>query len=455
MNERDFDNIFRRKIEQIPTPLPDENLWQNLNTSLGSMPTPKTTQWSKIALAALLLSLLMSNIYFWKKLDNLTKNATANSTVKFDTINKQTIVYQYDTIVKNIYIKEKTTVYKTSKSPQENTLSSEKNNFTKTISANNKLSNTSEKTPTRTANNDKNIVEKEGEKIAENTKKIIQPNHTEENNTAKAKDEMTSKDIAPTEKSIENIDTLSQNKETQTILKDSLSEIRSTNNPITTKENKPKTEDFTPTPSTIEPVKKSIFSRIELGLQGKGGFLLGEGQDENGGCSSFGLSIATQFASHYRLFADVDFTKVSLIRGDTLSDFGITKPTIPNKEEHFHHWEIRQQPVVQYHIGVSRIFSWKKLEPSIGIALGAMSVLPFEVRYQTEHDKNKEKKDYFAGINSNSQTFLSDIKTQLGVRYQLKKGFSIALNADYQYFINQKSNWQHQLGVGAGLHYTF
>jgi hypothetical protein len=454
MNERDFDNIFRRKIEQIPTPLPDENLWQNLNTSLGNTPTPRATQWSKMALLALLLSLVASNVYFWKKLNSLTNNSV-KSEIKYDTINKQTIVYQYDTIVKNIYIKEKTTILRAAKSSEKSLQRSTKNNFEKSQNANDLSNATKGKLLQKSTNNDKIIVENGSEIITENSKEIQKekevPKSTEEKKTTQNTNDFVKESVVQIENTVEKVDSLSQNKETQTIQKDSSAVATFT----AVKENKKNVEDFIPVPSNIEPVKKSIFSRIELGLQAKTGFLLGSNHNETGDYSSLGFSLATRLASHYRLFAEVDFEKVSLDRRDSSSNFGVKKPIISNKDERFHHWEIRQQPVVQYHIGVTRFFSWKKLEPSVGVAVGAMSVLPFEVRYQTEHENNKERKDYLAGKNSNSQTFLSDIKAQLGLRYQLKKGFSVALNADYQYFINQKSNWQHQLGVGAGLHYTF
>ncbi len=448
MNERDFDHIFRRKIEQIPNALPDDMIWQQLDSQLNNQVSSSTNWWKASALL-LLLALLGSNFYLWKKLDKVARLGTTKTIVQIDTIQKQGIVYQTDTIVKYIYIKEKNVIYNENNEEQNFALNSGKNPIL-TQKTNIFTSENVDNYKVLNSNIDNLLNKKESLEVAK-----------KENNTNIFKEENTSTEIKEeaiiSEKKLENETVKNENSTLQNTTKDSLLiteknvDFSTKNTDNQTISNKEENENSAKIPTKIEPVKDKKLNRWSIGINTQSGIL-----DQKGGHGSFngiGLSVMKEISPKWRIRSNVDIQEIEFENRDGRNFSKHEKPVI-NPGETIVNWKIRSEPLAQLSIGIERLFNYKKLGFFVGIGTGVALVLPHEVRYELQNTSgkptfdNKENKETYAAY--------AGFQGNAGLSFPIYRKISATLSTHYQYNSNtEKFYWQNQLSGRLGLNYRF
>lgn len=450
MNERDFDHIFRRKIEQLPNALPDEMLWQQLDNQLNHQ-TESSTKWWKGTAFLLLLSLLGFNFYLLKRLNDVASLGTNRTIIQTDTIQKQSIVYQRDTIIKYIYIKEKNIV-----SFDKSTSSSADLNTENTVFSYKKINtNASEKISNTT-------------KIPYETSALIDKKETDsiakkENSSTASKEEMTNTEIGKeellSEKTLANetpktpIEALG-NKPVDSVLTNGnqlnfLSKKFDNQDIVNKKDNEsPKT------PSKIEPVKDRKLSRWSIGINAQSGVL--EQRQGHGFFSGIGLALSTQFSPKWRIYTNLDIQEIEFENRNSKDFYKHKKPYV-NPNETIVKWEVRHQPFGQWSFGVERLFKYKKIEAFVGVGTGVAFVFPYEIRYgaidkSTGNPSNipykSEAKDPYAAF--------AGFQGNVGISYPIYRKISATLSTHYQYNSNiDKLYWQNQWSGKLGLNYRF
>ena len=447
MNERDFDNIFRRKMEQIPSATPDQQIWQNIDNQLNT-PNNRFQNWSKIAIAALLLLSLLSNFFLWKKLDE--QNASVkNQVVKNDTTYNKTLVYKYDTITTTVNIERKivrnvynentsSSVFTKEKQAQNvsdvvknNTVISAKNEVAKKEVAQDKNEILSVKNETK-INNISSI--ENTEKNTQNVDKEIVTNNTIENTTAEKIETTTEKIV---ENTIEKVNTEEAKK-----VEDSFSEA--------SKIEKQAAENATILPSKIKPVKDPVFSNWSLSVSSLDGILTQpKGRGEYNGV---GISLATHIKPHWRLTTNADFEEIDFF--DKVSFHHGKNPN--GGIDSLDGWRTKNEPFAQFSIGLERTFNYKKLETFVGVSTGLNVVFPYEVQHDKKQNPGTTKPEiYNEKINDTYATF-AGLQLNAGASYPIYKHFSIVLATQYQYnTVNEKLNWKSQFGLKTGIKYNF
>ena len=459
MNERDFDNIFRRKMEQIPSAAPDQQIWQNIDNQLNT-PNNKFYNWSKIALAGLLLLSLFSNFFFWKKLDEQSA-AVKNQITKNDTIYNKTTVYKYDTIttvvnieqkiIRNLYNETAPSSVSTNEKQTQNTSGMAKNNsFILLKNEDVKKAVTQDKNDVSTAKNDvkaNDILNKENvEKNIQTVDKEAVTNSSIGNTTAE-------KVEATAEKAIEKTAEKETEKETEKVSTEiNIEAVKKVENSFSeaSKIEKQAAENATILPSKIKPVKNPIFSNWSLSISSLNGILTqpkGEG-DYNG----VGISLATHLKPHWRLTANADFEEIDFFDKERFH-----REKNPNGGiDSLDGWRTKNEPFAQFSIGLERTFYYKKLEMFIGISSGLNVIFPYEVQHDKKQKPGATKPEIYNEKFDDTYATFAGLQLNAGASYPIYKHFNIVLSTQYQYNTpNEKLNWKSQFGLKTGIKYNF
>ncbi len=443
MNERDFDNIFRRKMEQIPAAAPDQQVWQNIDNQLNTS-NNRFGNWSKIALIALLLSSLFSNFFFWKKLGEQNTTVAKNELLKNDTVYNKTVIYKYDTVITTVHLEQKI--------------------VTKTYN----------ETPNSTALSDTKLIDKNKMSIAENNIVLENKKITLKENLADKKEVFISKNepqvnennnIQSTDKEIiveenTNVENVSRVEDVAEKSAEIVAEKATENTTVTEKviENQTtitanKAEEKAALPSKIKPVKDPVFSQWSFGISSLNGiFVGGKGR---GVYDGIGLTVATHIKPNWRISANANFAQVNLFDKRGKDDFFHGQKPNVSTDDTLSGWKSRNQPFSQVLFGVERIFKYKKIETFIGVATGLNIILPYEIEHEGKRSMGKPVQTYKEEIKKGYATF-AGVQMSAGASYPIYKRFNIALSAQYQYnTASEKLNWKDQFGFKTGLRYNF
>ena len=462
MNERDFDNIFRRKMEQIPAAAPDQQIWQNIDNQLNTS-NNRFANWSKIALIVLLLLSLFSNFFFWKKLGEANTAVAKNEQFTNDTVYNKTVIYKYDTVMTTVYLEQKI-VAKTYNETQNSTASSNNNlaDKNKIFVAENNIVLENKKIISKenladkkevfipkneTQNNDNKSVNTSQINENSNTQntdkeQIIEKNTIIEN--ANRVEDTAQNGIG---KITENTTEITAEKATEnTIVKEKVAKNQAT---IATN----KAEENAALPSKIKPVKDPIFSQWSVSISALNGiFVGGKGR---GGYNGTGLTVATHIKPNWRIAANVNFAKVDIFDKKSKDDFFHGQKPNVNPDDTLSAWKSKNQPFSQVLFGVERTFNYKKLETFVGVATGLNIILPYEIEHEGKRSMGKPAQTYKEEIKKGYATF-GGIQLSAGASYPIYKRFNITLATQYQYnTANEKLNWKDQFGFKTGLRYNF
>lgn len=455
MNERDFDNIFRRKMEQIPAAAPDQQVWQNIDNQLNTS-NNRFGNWSKIALTALLLSSLFSNFFFWKKLGEQNTTIVKNELLKNDTVYNKTVIYKYDTVVTTVHLEQKIVTKTYKETPNSTALSSDK------LSDKNKMSITENNVvlENKKITLKENLADKKTVFISKNEPQINENNNTQntdkeiivEKNTIV---ENVNRVEDTAEKSIEK--SIEKNVEKAT---ENTAEKATENTTVTEKviENQTtitanKAEEKAALPSKIKPVKDPVFSQWSIGISSLNGiFVGGKGR---GGYNGIGLTVATHIKPNWRISANANFAQVNLFDKRGKDDFFHGQKPNVSTDDTLSGWKSKNQPFSQVLFGVERTFKYKKIETFIGVATGLNIILPYEIEHEGKRSMGKPVQTYKEEIKKGYATF-AGVQMSAGASYPIYKRFNIALSAQYQYnTASEKLNWKDQFGFKTGLRYNF
>lgn len=447
MNERDFDNIFRRKMEQIPSAAPDQQIWQNIDNQLNT-PNNRFYNWSKIALAGLLLLSLLSNFFFWKKLDEQSA-AVKNQITKNDTIYNKTIVYKYDTIttvvnieqkiIRNLYNETAPSSVSTNEKQAQNTSGMAKNNsFILPKNEDVKKAVAQDKNDVSTAKNDvkaNDILNIENvEKNTQNVDKEVVTNNNIENTTAEKIEKTAEKETekASTEVNIEAVKKV----------ENSFSEA--------SKIEKQAAENATILPSKIKPVKDPIFSNWSVSVSSLNGILTQP--KGRGSYNGVGISVATHIKPHWRLTANADFEEIDFFDKERFHRGKNPNGPIDSLDG----WRTKNEPFAQFSIGLERTFYYKKLEMFAGISTGLNVVFPYEVQHDKKQNPGPNKPEIINEKFDDTYATFAGLQLNAGASYPIYKHFNIVLSSQYQYNTpSEKLNWKSQFGFKTGIKYNF
>ncbi len=458
MNERDFDNIFRRKMEQMPAAAPDQQVWQNIDNQLNTS-NNRFGNWSKIALIALLLSSLFSNFFFWKKLGEQNTTIVKNELLKNDTVYNKTVIYKYDTVVTTVHLEQKIVTKTYKETPNSTALSDAKlidknkmsiaeNNVVlenKKITIKENLADkkevfTSKSEPQINSNSNTNKPQINENNNTQNTdKEIIVEKNTNIENTNRVED-AAEKSV---EKSIEkNVEKATENTTVQE---------KAIENQVTVTTNK--AEEKAALPSKIEPVKDPVFSQWSVGISSLNGiFVGGKGR---GGYNGIGLTVATHIKPNWRISANANFAEVDIFDKKSKDDFFHGQKPNVNTDDTLSAWKSKNQPFSQVLFGVERTFNYKKIETFVGVATGLNIILPYEIEHESKRSMGKPVQTYKEEIKKGYATF-AGVQISAGASYPIYKRFNITLSTQYQYnTASEKLNWKDQFGFKTGLRYNF
>jgi hypothetical protein len=451
MNERDFDHIFRRKIEQLPNALPDDMIWQQLDNQLNNQAT-SAAKWWKASALLLLLALLGSNFYLWKKLNAVVDLGTAKAIIQIDTIQKQSIVYQRDTVVKYIYIKEKNIAFSDKNKEQsyfsnnENIAFSDKkiNNTTSDKTGNstkldNKTSRLTDNTGIKSIANKENISTASKEEVAniEIENKALLSEKTLVNESVKTENEVPKNTVIDSVLISENkVDFLSKKADNQAIV------------------NKEEDEKKLKIPSKIEPVKDRKLSRWTIGINVQSGVL--EQKEGHGFLNGTGFSLSTHFSPKWRIRTSFDIQEIEFENRNG-KDFYKHKKPITNPDEKIVRWKAQHQPLAQWSLGIERLFNYKKIEAFAGIGTGLTVVFPYEIRYDAiDNNTGKPSNVPYKSETKDAYSTFAGFQANVGISYPIYRKISATLSTHYQYNSNtEKLYWQNQWSGKLGLNYRF
>jgi hypothetical protein len=444
MNERDFDNIFRRKMEQLPASAPDQQIWQNIDNQLNTsnIPNHKYGNWSKIALAGLLLLSMFFNFFFWKKWDKQSANMAKKELFKNDTVYNKIVIYKFDTITTTVHL-EQQIITKTYNQNKNSTTSLKDSNVDKkaffvaknsTISENKEIIEKENLVPT------KNIFVSENEVQSESNIGTNKNQINENYNTQNADKEIivAKNTVIQDSNKVENITSKSlENK------------VEETTENTTVKEKV--AENLLP--NKIKPVKKPAFSQWSAGISSLNGILAG-GENGRGEYNGIGITVAAHLSSHWRVAANVNVEAVDFSGKRGKKDFYHGQPNA-NPSDTLIGWRSKNQPFSQILFGVERTFNYKKLETFVGVATGLNLVLPYEVQHETKRPSGLPQQTYTEEIKKGYATF-AGVQLSAGASYPIYKCFNITLATQYQYNTAiEKLNWKNQFGFKTGLRYAF
>ena len=449
MNERDFDNIFRRKMEQIPSATPDQQIWQNIDNQLNT-PNTKFYNWSKIAMAGLLLLSLLSNFFFWKKLDEQSA-AVKNQITKNDTIYNKTIVYKYDTITTVVNIEQKIirNLYNETAPSSVSTNEKQTQNVSNIVKNNTSILPKNEVAKKAVAQ-DKNDVSTAKKDVKAND--ILNTENVEKNTQTVDKEVITNNSIGNT--TAEKVEATAEKEIEKASTEINIEAVKKVENSFSeaSKVEKQAAENATILPSKIKPVKDPIFSNWSVSVSSLNGILTEtKGRGEYNG---IGISLATHLKPHWRLVTNADFENIDF--SDKNSFHHSKNPNDPKIIDSLDGWRTKHQPFAQFSIGLERTFYYKKLETFVGISTGLNVVFPYEIQHDKKPNNSSQKPEIYNEKFDDTYATFAGLQLNAGASYPIYKHFNIVLSTQYQYnTANEKLNWKSQFGFKTGIKYNF
>lgn len=180
----------------------------------------------------------------------------------------------------------------------------------------------------------------------------------------------------------------------------------------------------------------------------------GHGVDFKSGYS-IGLYGALEFSPNLRLWIDAAYFKTQFLTDRMGNDIGVPQEAPPSTDYIFLQAEV-PQPFVQYSAGMQYLFRSKhRLKPFVGLGLGAISLLTYDVVYEFKNptlgvEWNLDVPIHQKGLISNF------LVLPVGLEYGFSKHWNAQIQATYRY------NWKDtgvrspdMLGIQGGLNYRF
>ncbi|MFN0034778.1 MAG: outer membrane beta-barrel protein [Saprospiraceae bacterium] len=193
---------------------------------------------------------------------------------------------------------------------------------------------------------------------------------------------------------------------------------------------------------------------FQVGVSGGLAYPFGNGVDFKSGYS-VGLRTAVEFSPRLRLWADAAYFKTLFLTDRMGDDIGVPIVGPPSAEYLFLQAEV-PQPFFQYSVGMQYLFRSKhRLKPFVGLGLGAISLLPYDVIYEFENTTLGVEWDLDQTIHRQG-LITNFLVLPLGLEYGFSKHWNAQVQATYRY------NWKgtgaqspNMLGIQGGLNYRF
>ena len=192
----------------------------------------------------------------------------------------------------------------------------------------------------------------------------------------------------------------------------------------------------------------------QLGVSGGLAYPFGSGVDFKSGYSA-GLHTAVEFSPSLRLWADAAYYKTLFLTDRMGDDIGVPIEGPPSNEYLFLQAEV-PQPFLQYSAGMQYLFrSQHRLKPFVGIGLGAISLLPYDVIYEFENTTLNVEWDLDRPVQRQG-LITNFLVLPVGLEYGFSKHWIGQIQAIYRF------NWKgtglqspNMLGIQGGLNYRF
>lgn len=463
MEDKDFDKIFKRTLEQAGGKPATEGGWTTLSKRMDAA-HDKRMGWVLPLLIALLGLLGVSNVFWWyqwKQAAGQFPSASAQGITKIDTIVKNTVVYHYDTVYRYI-----TTVQTWSEQRKANILAVTPSHSTlEGATAPNALG----PSPVEGISTQNKTSHSVGALAAGQNPQILPTDQQAKDNktanhpvgaSAKAQTLKTLPvDQPANDDKTANHPFTADTTEAQTPTHRPLSNNSAIKTPETTKQAVQENQDSIATLPVLPIVKKkrpAIFymARPRIGLAtGWAQPVLEERQSSS--TWQVGAIADVEIASKLRVEATVLYQKTNL-SAYNLSSLG-NKVWIPNPGSDFwlKYWEIENLRALIYGIQFKYTLPFlKSAHPYLGLGARGISVLPFEVEYEFHKYNSSTKLHEYA--RSKPHTKWQGLTLALGAEKQIGDTWSIGLEGLWL------KNWErqphvlnHQWGFGAKIYYRF
>ena len=192
----------------------------------------------------------------------------------------------------------------------------------------------------------------------------------------------------------------------------------------------------------------------QVGISSGMAYPFGRGVDFKSGYSIGGHG-ALEFSPNLRLWVEAAYFKTLFLTNRMGADLGVPPEAPPSNDYVFLQAEV-PQPFVQYTAGMQYLFRSKhRLKPYVGLGLGAISLLTYDVVYEFKNSTlgvewNLDVPIHQKGLISNF------LVLPVGLEYGFSKHWNAQIQANYRY------NWKEtgmrspdMFGIQGGLNYRF
>ena len=168
-----------------------------------------------------------------------------------------------------------------------------------------------------------------------------------------------------------------------------------------------------------------------------------------------GAQAQVEFHKRLRATAEFSYGHAAFDTDRMGDDIGVPVVTPPNDDLSFRGAEVPQS-YLQFALGMQYLFNPEgRTRPLIGLGLSALSVQPYEIKYEFE-DEATDIEWEFENEVSNPPTFSDNLLAQAGVERQIGKRLHVQLLATYRTRLRDDSNPLPQLlGLQSNILYRF
>ncbi|MCB0571910.1 MAG: hypothetical protein KDC66_19215 [Phaeodactylibacter sp.] len=418
MENKDFDKLFARKMQGLPPASASLGGWYALQEKLAARKSRRAA-WLKYALLALLLLMALSNGWMWYHLQKGSAIPAAGpeaSMPAVDTLIRH-IVYQYDTIVRKIYVTEYDS----------------RPNGTYSLTGR----------------------DGEGPRLQPHARQgqLPQENRPETTNGQDVRPEgPTRNQELQAKESGERHPTLSAEGPSANEHRPPETAPYSAAEAFTENEPGNTNESELPKPQ-IKPARRALFSAPEFSFFLGNGLPAGNGVRE-GQALELGMQFSTAFAPHFRAWAEVSYQRSSLESDNPAIAELAESPYSPSEYE-LRHWEGSPQALG---LGLGLRYVWNPIrghwQPAFSSGFITSIPLPYTVNIEYHHN-NAGPEIHWAGEAEHARLHTAWLSS-LGLAYKVNNRVSAGAEGLYRLNLTPSSGlWQYQLGfrLNGTLHF--
>ncbi len=357
----DFYKNIKDNLENRPEPPFNERAWQDMEKRLNTKPGNSIKAFGLFWFLPLVLgSLLLSNIFFYKKLNDANEKIS-HLEFRTDTIHQTHIIYQYDTIYRNSV---KTEYVVISKQLPSNFYTSQASYFNHPSAYSNRSNWINTSLAPLTFAELKYLFEDE----QVNETPFLAENNllTQENGESPYASQSIALQVTPY--------------------------LKTQRAPLIY-ESAPVVFSYLDPPADNKKVRKRPLQKLardlqptgfEIGMLGGFAFPQHHQVAETKGYS-VGIYGAMSFSDNIRMWAETSYYKIEFKSNEIGKSLGIPEIELPDDDYKFHEASVHQ-PFLQYVLGLQYVFYPKnKWKPYFGLGYTVASMKPYEVSYDFNH----------------------------------------------------------------------